>query len=518
MNFKVCRNGSFHLRGNVYVHYKSLDSAVLAYQSVNGRYFAGKQIKCEFVNVSKWKVAICGEYMKSRLTTCSHGSACNFIHCFRNPGGDYEWADWDKPPPRYWVRKMAALFGYSDESVHQTHMEQEKLRQLRVHSKEMTENTDRHHTRRSRSRDVDHFASIYNEDFSEGTCLRVRADGGGIGPRINEDKLSEENSSVKDCDQMERKKHESSSDGECSDSDMNRNSESCRHQYRARKRSKHRRSCSSDYHNFNLDEHRLDGERNRKLHYNSSISSAHRQKRQFLNDNWDSRNGTHGIDPLDRDSDRERNHSKLGRSLRWQSKARNCDNLKDGKSRLLETGVAGECLHGKKDADRHHHRSKSSERQSKSSEHRYHHSRKSSEWPRKASEVQDDCWDDGHDSLHWDEEKYHSQRREGWMHDNMEFSEDARKNANRLKENSSGGESENRRFHLKRKSSARNRISRKRGEANSLVDSMKQNESQELGNVVHPSDERCASHDSGLKYNIGVEIDELDRWQPERSE
>ena len=42
--------------------------------------------------------------------------ACNFIHYFRNPSGDYEWADWDKPPPRYWVKKMAALFGYSDES------------------------------------------------------------------------------------------------------------------------------------------------------------------------------------------------------------------------------------------------------------------------------------------------------------------------------------------------------------------------------------------------------------------
>ncbi|KAH9669272.1 hypothetical protein KPL70_021725 [Citrus sinensis] len=91
VNFKVCRNGSSHLRGNVYVHYKSLESAVLAYHSVNGRYFVGKQ-------------------------TCSRGMVCNFIHCFRNPGGDYEWADWDKPPPRYWVKKMAALFGYSDES------------------------------------------------------------------------------------------------------------------------------------------------------------------------------------------------------------------------------------------------------------------------------------------------------------------------------------------------------------------------------------------------------------------
>lgn len=49
------------------------------------------------------------------IQVCSRGSACNFIHCFRNPGGDYEWADWDKPPPRYWIEKMTALFGYSDQ-------------------------------------------------------------------------------------------------------------------------------------------------------------------------------------------------------------------------------------------------------------------------------------------------------------------------------------------------------------------------------------------------------------------
>ncbi|XP_044985167.1 zinc finger CCCH domain-containing protein 16 isoform X1 [Hordeum vulgare subsp. vulgare] len=117
VNFKVCRNGSFHLRGNVYVHYKALDSALLAYNSMNGRYFAGKQITCEFVALTKWKSAICGEYMRSRFKTCSHGVACNFIHCFRNPGGDYEWADWDNPPPKYWTRKMAALFGPSDDAV-----------------------------------------------------------------------------------------------------------------------------------------------------------------------------------------------------------------------------------------------------------------------------------------------------------------------------------------------------------------------------------------------------------------
>lgn len=99
------------------MHYKSLDSALLAYNSMNGRYFAGKQITCEFVAVTKWKAAICGEYMRSRFKTCSRGVACNFIHCFRNPGGDYEWADWENPPPKFWTRKMAALFGPSDDTV-----------------------------------------------------------------------------------------------------------------------------------------------------------------------------------------------------------------------------------------------------------------------------------------------------------------------------------------------------------------------------------------------------------------
>lgn len=95
------------------MHYQSLDSAIAAYNAINGRFFAGKQITCEFIGVTRWKVAICGEYMKSRHKTCSHGSACNFLHCFRNPGGEYEWADWDNPPPRSWLIKMDMLFGGS---------------------------------------------------------------------------------------------------------------------------------------------------------------------------------------------------------------------------------------------------------------------------------------------------------------------------------------------------------------------------------------------------------------------
>lgn len=100
VNFKVCRNESSHLRGNVYVQFQSVDSALTAYSALNGRFYASKQITCEFVVVTRWRAALCGEYMRSHHKVCSHGTACNFLHCFKNPCGLYDWADWDNPPPR----------------------------------------------------------------------------------------------------------------------------------------------------------------------------------------------------------------------------------------------------------------------------------------------------------------------------------------------------------------------------------------------------------------------------------
>ena len=41
---QVCRNSSPHLRGNVYVHYVSRESAVAAYNHMNGRFYAKKQV------------------------------------------------------------------------------------------------------------------------------------------------------------------------------------------------------------------------------------------------------------------------------------------------------------------------------------------------------------------------------------------------------------------------------------------------------------------------------------------
>ncbi|KAH0921186.1 hypothetical protein HID58_021204 [Brassica napus] len=87
--------------------------------------------------------------------TCSRGSACNFIHGFLNPGGDYEWADHDKPPPRFWIRKMTALFGYSDEYV--KHMEFEYSGSLTDFRSDQPTDSHRQLSRRSRSRDHDHF-------------------------------------------------------------------------------------------------------------------------------------------------------------------------------------------------------------------------------------------------------------------------------------------------------------------------------------------------------------------------
>lgn len=172
VNFKVCKNGSFHLRGNLYVHYKSVDSAVLAYNANNGRFYAGRQVICEFVNVTRWKIAICGEFMKTRYKTCSHGTACNFIHCFRNPGGDYEWADSDKPPPRYWLKKMASLFGYVDESENEKHSELEHWDKFGKSSKSTSTDVDRYRSRRSKSRSLDHGSRRSNNSENDYRWIR----------------------------------------------------------------------------------------------------------------------------------------------------------------------------------------------------------------------------------------------------------------------------------------------------------------------------------------------------------
>ncbi|XP_038905958.1 zinc finger CCCH domain-containing protein 5 isoform X1 [Benincasa hispida] len=110
--------------------------------------------------------------MKTRYKTCSHGTACNFIHCFRNPGGDYKWADSDKPPPRYWLKKMAFLFGYLDESENEKHTELDHWDKFGKSSKSMSTDVDRYRSRRSKSRSLDHGSRRSNNSENDYKWIR----------------------------------------------------------------------------------------------------------------------------------------------------------------------------------------------------------------------------------------------------------------------------------------------------------------------------------------------------------
>ncbi|KAL5476281.1 hypothetical protein EMCRGX_G026205 [Ephydatia muelleri] len=93
VQFKVSCNHEPHLRGNVYVQE---EECAEAFRIFNGRWYAQRQLSCEYCPVQKWKTAICGLFDRGR---CPKGKHCNFLHVFRNPGGAFAWADRDQPEP-----------------------------------------------------------------------------------------------------------------------------------------------------------------------------------------------------------------------------------------------------------------------------------------------------------------------------------------------------------------------------------------------------------------------------------
>ncbi|XP_046853929.1 U2 small nuclear ribonucleoprotein auxiliary factor 35 kDa subunit-related protein 1-like [Xenia sp. Carnegie-2017] len=80
--FTVCCNYELHLRGNVYVQYLREEDCKKAFAEFNGRWYAGRQLSCEFSPVTNWKSAICGLFAQNR---CPRGKNCNFLHVYRNP-------------------------------------------------------------------------------------------------------------------------------------------------------------------------------------------------------------------------------------------------------------------------------------------------------------------------------------------------------------------------------------------------------------------------------------------------
>ncbi|KAA0707852.1 Zinc finger, RNA-binding motif and serine/arginine rich protein 2 [Triplophysa tibetana] len=92
VQFKVSCNFELHLRGNVYVQYDTEEECKEAFMMFNGRWYAGRQLQCEFSPVTRWKTAICGLFDRQK---CPKGKHCNFLHVFRNPGNEFWEADRD---------------------------------------------------------------------------------------------------------------------------------------------------------------------------------------------------------------------------------------------------------------------------------------------------------------------------------------------------------------------------------------------------------------------------------------
>ncbi|KAF7389323.1 hypothetical protein HZH66_010460 [Vespula vulgaris] len=88
---KLCCNTEIHLRGNLYVEYYTEREAARALRKLKGRWYAGRQLNCEFANLKSWRSAVCG------MLKCPKGRACNFLHTFKNPHAEYD----IKSPSRY---------------------------------------------------------------------------------------------------------------------------------------------------------------------------------------------------------------------------------------------------------------------------------------------------------------------------------------------------------------------------------------------------------------------------------
>ncbi|KAM6446952.1 U2 small nuclear ribonucleoprotein auxiliary factor 35 kDa subunit-related protein 2 [Liasis olivaceus] len=102
IQFKVSCNFEPHLRGNVYVQYQSKQECQEALTLFNGRWYAGRQLQCEFCPVTRWKTAICGLFERQK---CPRGKHCNFLHVFKNPNNEFWEANRDIHISTDWAKE-----------------------------------------------------------------------------------------------------------------------------------------------------------------------------------------------------------------------------------------------------------------------------------------------------------------------------------------------------------------------------------------------------------------------------
>ncbi|XP_072287383.1 U2 small nuclear ribonucleoprotein auxiliary factor 35 kDa subunit-related protein 2 isoform X2 [Pyxicephalus adspersus] len=121
IQFKVSCNFEPHLRGNVYVQYETEEECAKAYSLFNGRWYASRQLQCEFSPVTKWKSAICGLFERQK---CPRGKHCNFLHVFRNPDNEFWEADRDlntSPDRNYPSERWERSGRYDDNGFSRRH-------------------------------------------------------------------------------------------------------------------------------------------------------------------------------------------------------------------------------------------------------------------------------------------------------------------------------------------------------------------------------------------------------------
>lgn len=76
----VVENLGDHMVGNVYIKYHDEEDADKCQKSLNGRFYAGRQLHAEFSPVTDFREARCRQYHDSY---CNRAGDCNFIHTKR---------------------------------------------------------------------------------------------------------------------------------------------------------------------------------------------------------------------------------------------------------------------------------------------------------------------------------------------------------------------------------------------------------------------------------------------------
>jgi splicing factor U2AF subunit len=77
VELNVCDNDCDHMRGNVYVRFRSDESGEKAVSALRGRFYAGRPIMPELSPVTDFHEARCRQFEKG---TCDRGGFCNFMH------------------------------------------------------------------------------------------------------------------------------------------------------------------------------------------------------------------------------------------------------------------------------------------------------------------------------------------------------------------------------------------------------------------------------------------------------